>query len=140
MSCLHAYNWEKESLDIVEVMPDDGIPRGRTEYDFQLPARRRPGEPVELPPWVAPAQRGGIRRILHEDNGEEEAAAAEAGGAVLAAEAAGVAAEEVAAEADANMVPAKVGTRFVLSDEHGVIVKIITQSGTIIVAYDDGEC
>jgi hypothetical protein len=138
MSCLHAYNWEKERLDIVEVMPDDGIPRGRIEYDFQLPARRRPGEQVELPPWAAPAQRV-VRRILQEDGEEEAEAAAEADGAVVAAEAAGGAAEEVAAEAEANMVPAKIGTRFVLDGEHGVVVKIITQSGTIIVAYDDGQ-
>jgi hypothetical protein len=41
-------------------------------------------------------------------------------------------------EEEAPEDPARIGTRFVLADEHGVIVKL-TQSGTIIAAYDDGE-
>ena len=41
MTCLHAYNSEKELNDIVQVMPDGGLPGNASEYDFQLRTMER---------------------------------------------------------------------------------------------------
>ena len=142
MSCLHAYNWEKEKLDIVEVMPDDGIPRGRTEYDFQLPARRGPGETVELPPWAAVGGRGSRRRLIEEDEAEYDDAEAEAE-AASPSNGRGSGGDEAELESvpadDAEGSLVTLYTRVVIDGEHGVVVAILGGSGAVAVAYDHRE-
>ena len=113
MTCLHGYNSFLEmNHDAFEVMPDGGVPHGRSELEFLLPARRAPGAPVELAPWEQP--------VVHETGTEAEAEAE-------AAEAA----EAEAAEATLAIMH----TRVVIGGAPGIVV--VVRATDIAVVFDD---